>query len=163
LVCSIVIFEIKLLISDTLLESLASAEKPCRAMKEISQRMARIAITTMSSTKVKAHFELKVKSLKLKGVKVLRPTPLSPNPFSPDPRNKSEDDIRVEGEASSFATVFKVLKSKPPSPNPFLLGRRQGKEFVAPSFPNVFPFPVSPFGRDKREGLPRGKELRIGV
>jgi hypothetical protein len=45
----------------------------------------------MSSTKVKAHFELKVKSLKLKGVKVLRPTPLSPNPFPLG---------RVEGEAT---------------------------------------------------------------
>ncbi|MDR1944595.1 MAG: hypothetical protein LBQ59_00455, partial [Candidatus Peribacteria bacterium] len=29
----------------------------------------------------------------------------------------------------------KVLKSKPPSPNPFLLGRRQGKEFVASPSP----------------------------
>jgi hypothetical protein len=55
-------------------------------MKEISQRMARMVITTISSTKVKAHFELKVESLKLKGVKVLKSKPPSPNPFLLDRR-----------------------------------------------------------------------------
>jgi hypothetical protein len=88
-----------------------------------------MVITTMSSTIVKAHFELKVESLKLKGFKVLKSTPLSPNPFSPDPRVDSrfnlsgcprmtyEDDIRVEGE-----------------------------EFVAPSFP-------LPRGKELRIGV----------
>jgi hypothetical protein len=37
-----------------LFASLASAVKPCRAMKEIVQRIARIVIDTMSSIKVKA-------------------------------------------------------------------------------------------------------------
>ncbi|MDR1945061.1 MAG: hypothetical protein LBQ59_03075 [Candidatus Peribacteria bacterium] len=76
----------------------------------------------------------------------------SSNPFSPDPRVDSrfnlsgcprmtyEDDIRVEGEENLLMFLS-----------------------VASSFQNVFPFPVSPFGRDKSEGLTRGKELRIGV
>jgi hypothetical protein len=54
LVCSIVIFEIRLRISEILLVSLAWELNPCRVMKEIVARIARIVITTINSTRVKA-------------------------------------------------------------------------------------------------------------